>query len=367
MWNKMIKTYIKGIFILALFIAILYLFIGSRVHDIFVSNYMFDIKEVEHFGRKYIQGVLDWDILKAHLFIYIFLIYSILFFTVYILINNNHKNQKNEYIMQLTERIKQMKKEDEPPYSSECLGFDGEVRELIEQKRTLEDEFERQRGEYNHSMLFLAHDLKTPLTTIIGYLTLMKDNEEIIMNRGKYIDVVYESSRELEKLINQFFELSKYSLDTRDLSLENIDLNSFFIQIQETFYPEISEKKLELSRKIPDNTIISVDRELFARAFLNIMKNSVRYADTDTTITIKAERNNNKIVIEVINSSKRIDIDISKIFNAFYRGDQSGTNTQEGSGLGLAIAKTIIEKHKGNISAYQKADIFIVKVDVPII
>lgn len=349
MLTKGKKLFIKSLLVFIFLLCIIYIIIGSNIHDIFIKNYMFETKEVVYLDKVYTSGILDWQILRNHIIIGIICIFIITFYINYIFFQNENKN----FINNLTQRIIDIRNGKEVEDKMEFISVDREIEEIIKLKNDLSEKIKAQFIEYNQDMMFLAHDLKTPLTAIIGYTNLLIDNPELDdQKRNKYLEIVLDSSYQLENLINKFFELSEYSVQSDLLTTQNIKLEDIIIEIQESLYVERKEHDIIFRNNLEDNVFIDVNSELFARALMNIYRNAVKYADRGTEIITNLIVNNqDRITLSISNKFSNLNtIDVNKIFNTFYRGE----NSDNGSGLGLSIAKTIIEKQGGTIKAFKE-------------
>ena len=205
----------------------------------------------------------------------------------------------------------------------------------------------------NDLIVYLAHDLKTPLTSIIGYLTLLKNETQISdENKEKFTDISLNKSIHLENLINEFFEITRFNLQEIKLDLKEINLSMMLEQLIDEFYPVYSEKNINCQNDIEENIIISADGLKLARVFDNILKNAIIYSGKDSNIFVTAKTENDSISIIVKNKGIQIPQNkLNDIFDKFYRIDTSRSTETGGAGLGLAIAKEIVLLHKGNIYA----------------
>ena len=203
----------------------------------------------------------------------------------------------------------------------------------------------------NELVMYLAHDLKTPLTSIIGYLTLLKDCPEIkAETRCRYTGIALEKAERLEHLINEFFDITRFSLNSAPVNKEPFDLGCMLRQMADEFYPLISSQSKTIQVEAPDITIEG-DSDRLARVFNNLIKNAVRYSDPQTEIKVVAETVDDRVKISVSNDGATIPPhQLDQIFEKFYRLDEA-RSTAEGAGLGLAIAKEIVESHGGSIHA----------------
>lgn len=205
----------------------------------------------------------------------------------------------------------------------------------------------------NDLIMYMAHDLKTPLTSVIGYLSLLNEEKEISKNlQNKYMKIALDKSLRLEELTNQFFEITRYNLNDIPINKANIDLVMLLNQLIEEFYPMLEERHLKLDINKPSNLVYNADGDKLARAFGNLLKNAINYSYENTVIEINMSENEE--IIEIIFKNKGDTIPeykLERIFDKFYRTDESRQTNNGGAGLGLAITKEIIELHNGTIYA----------------
>lgn len=205
----------------------------------------------------------------------------------------------------------------------------------------------------NDLVMYLAHDLKTPLTSVVGYLTLLDECPELTTTqKAKYVGIALDKAYRLEQLINEFFEITRFDINSVTLEKNRIDLNMMIAQITDEFYPMLSEKNLTVDIDIIEHIVMFADSDKIARVFDNLLKNAVNYSYENTTIKIGARIRGNKVIIKFRNKSDVISPEkLERLFEKFYRADSSRGTSTGGSGLGLAIAKQITELHGGIIKA----------------
>jgi len=199
----------------------------------------------------------------------------------------------------------------------------------------------------------VSHDLRTPLTSIIGYIKLIKENYKEKDDISKYIDIIDNKSNRLEELINDLFEYTK--LTSCDIKLEkvNISLNEFMRQVVEGMMIACNQNDLNILLKAPNEELnVNVDPAKMVRVFENIISNAIRYSNKKSDINIKIFKAENGAMVSIENEGKPIkEEELNKIFDMFYRTDESRNNQTGGSGIGLSIAKSIVELHGGKIWA----------------
>lgn len=235
----------------------------------------------------------------------------------------------------------------------------------------------------NDLVIYLAHDLKTPLTSVIGYLSLLQDEPQISPQlRERYTGIALDKALRLEELIGEFFDITRFNLTTLTLEPEQVNLSRMLEQITYEFLPVLSEKGLSWELEIQPEVQMNCDPDKLQRVFDNLIRNAVNYSYPDTPVSLSM-----KIVLEpppeVVASSAPgqarslalqaspsgrletawVQIKVSnhgrtippeklgRIFEQFFRLDSSRSTSTGGAGLGLAISKEIAELHGGRIQA----------------
>lgn len=220
----------------------------------------------------------------------------------------------------------------------------------------------------NDLVVYLAHDIKTPLTSVIGYLSLLEEAPDMpIEQKAKYIKITLDKAFRLEQLINEFFEITRYNLQTILLDKQEINLTYMLLQMADEFYPILSQTGKSVIVNADDDIIIFADSDKLARVFNNVMKNAIAYGYDNSVINIDAKLLGNDAIITFSNRGATIPAHkLETIFDKFYRLDDARSSNTGGSGLGLAIAKSIVFAHKGTISAESQDENTIFKVVLPV-
>ena len=202
-------------------------------------------------------------------------------------------------------------------------------------------------------IVYLAHDIKTPLTSMIGYLSLLSEIKDMPQEqRNRYIGIALDKSYRLEYLINELFDVARFNSEKIVLEKEEINLNLMLEQIADDFYPTLKEMNKKINFTSDEKTILYADPDKLTRVFNNLIKNAVNYSKENTDIDISILNKENQATVKITNKGKQIPKEkLDKIFEKFYRLDSSRTSKTGGSGLGLAIAKEIVELHGGRIYA----------------
>lgn len=221
----------------------------------------------------------------------------------------------------------------------------------ILEKQKLDAQLTEQRK--NDLIVYLAHDLKTPLASVIGYLNLLHDEGEISDElRERYLSISLDKAERLEDLINEFFEIAKYNLSTITLQYSRINLTRLFEMLLYEFQPMFQEKNLSCNLSIAEDTMLRCDANKLQRVFDNLLRNAVIYSFDSTVIDITVIEQGENIVITFSNHGDTIPEEkLERLFEQFYRLDDSRSTSGGGAGLGLAIAKQIIELHNGTVVA----------------
>ncbi len=204
----------------------------------------------------------------------------------------------------------------------------------------------------NDLVVYLAHDIKTPLTSVIGYLSLLDEAPDMPpKQKAKYVGVTLEKAYRLEQLINEFFEITRFNLQTIVLNKEKINLLFMLQQIADEFYPMLAPQEKRVFVNVPEGLTLLGDADKLARVFNNILKNAIAYSYENSVIDISAEQQDKNIVITFTNQGNPIpQAKLETIFEKFYRLDSARSTNTGGAGLGLAIAQEIVTVHDGTIS-----------------
>jgi len=233
------------------------------------------------------------------------------------------------------------------------------------EKRTRDAQEAEQRK--NDLVVYLAHDIKTPLTSIIGYLSLLDEARDMpVEQKEKYVTVTLEKSYRLEQLINEFFEITRFNLQSIILEKDLIPLHHMLMQVADEFYPLLAPKGQQAIVKIDEDITIYADGNKLARVFNNILKNAIAYSDPNSTIEISVRNENNQTLISFTNTGKTIPPEkLKMIFEKFYRLDSARSTQTGGAGLGLAISNEIVQAHGGTITATSSNDTTVFTVMIP--
>lgn len=240
------------------------------------------------------------------------------------------------------------------------------VREkALDNARTVKEAEQRK----NDLVMYLAHDLKTPLSSVIGYLTLLRDEQQISAElRERYLSISLEKAERLEDLINEFFEIARFNLSNISLEYGKVNLTRMLEQITYEFKPMFLEKNLKCELEIAPDTMIKCDVNKMQRVFDNLLRNAVNYSFDDSTIHIAVKQNGENLCIQFTNCGNTIPKEkLVRIFEQFYRLDVARSSRSGGAGLGLAVAKEIVELHNGTITAKSENEQIEFTVTLPLL
>lgn len=217
------------------------------------------------------------------------------------------------------------------------------VNELIEEERERQLAYEKER---NLLLSDIAHDIKTPITTLCSYSKALSDGLVQEERQQEYLDAIYGKSMRMNELITLLFEYVKMDSAGFELHREECDLGEILRECTAALYPDFEERRITLRIEIPEKPVLcSVDRIQMARAITNLLTNAVRYGKEGGSVLVKLE----EYTITIADDGTEIDEEFAgHIFDPFSRGDKARTSTG-GSGLGLSIAFKIVQMHDGEL------------------
>ena len=274
------------------------------------------------------------------------------------------------YFREVNQGIESLLADDEKQIqlSPEMLPFERKLNSVKQTlaERKMETALAEQRKD--ELVMYLAHDIRTPLTSVIGYLNLLEEDPNMPPEqRAARVHIVLEKAYRLETMVNEFFEITKYKSQKITLSKETIDLYYMLVQLSDELSPVLAPRGNTVTLHLDENLTIEADPEKLARVFNNILKNAASYSFPHTEIVISAEKLEHEVIIRFQNSGEDIPNEaLASLFNKFYRVDQSRSSDTGGTGLGLAIAKEIVTLHGGAISASSKNHVVTFTVSLPL-
>ena len=262
-----------------------------------------------------------------------------------------------EYIRKLYEAMQRISEGDlntevEVIGDDEFSSMAASLNQLAQDIRSLMDKEREAERSKNELITNVAHDLRAPLTSIIGYLELLSKGTAMPPEmEKKYIDIAYTKAKRLEKLIEELFGFTKMNCGKISMKVGQVDVIKLLGQLLEEFYPSFMEKNLvyELRSNVPAK-VITADGNLLARLFDNLINNAIKYGAEGKRILVDVEADDAIVAVSVTNFGYVIpEKDLPLLFNKFYRVENSRSTATGGTGLGLAIAKNIVDMHGGDI------------------
>ncbi|NFN14269.1 HAMP domain-containing histidine kinase [Clostridium botulinum] len=302
-----------------------------------------------------------------------FYIISFLGIAIFLITFVSLVNRKVKYIKFLTKEVKVIKDEGfgktikvkgKDELSELCQSINDmslELRKKIDNEKIIEKN-------KNELITSVSHDLRTPLTSIIGYVDLLKKNEFNDKEKfDNYIEVIDERTKSLNRLINELFEYTKLTSHDIKLNYSRLEIVSLIEQMVGEYTPIFNKENLEVIKDITDKDIfINADIEKIVRVLENLLTNAIKYSVKNSKVLIKLFEENDYVVVSVLNKAKDItEDDLKNIFERFYKVDKS-RKEQDSTGLGLSIVKRIVELHNGEIDVNLNEDIIEFKISLPL-
>lgn len=280
------------------------------------------------------------------------------------------RKKEQEDVRDIAERLRQALDSDGdasqvfPPQQQEIAAQVAEWKSKLQRR---EQALQQETARKNDLITYLAHDLKTPLTSVIGYLSLLDEVPDMPQpQREKYTHIALEKSQRLEGLINEFFDITRYNLQQLTLEKEPVDVSYLLVQLTDEFYPLLQAHGNTIELNVPQDLTVEGDAGKLARVFNNLLKNAVSYSTPGTPILLWAEQADEQAQFFVQNRGKTIPAhQLDALFEKFFRLDEARSTATGGAGLGLAIAKEIVTLHGGSISAHSEQGVTTFTVELP--
>lgn len=219
----------------------------------------------------------------------------------------------------------------------------------------------------NDLIVYLAHDLKTPLTSIIGYITLLKEEPQISLEMSqRYLGITLDKAERLEDLINEFFEITRFNLTKQELEIRSVNFSRMLEQLTFEFKPMLEQRELTCTLETPKDITLLCDAPKMQRALDNLLRNAINYSFEKTNIEITVKQKDDVLHIRFSNHGHTIPKEkLERIFEQFYRLDYARGTNSGGAGLGLAITKDIIEVHQGTLIASSENENIVFDITLP--
>lgn len=345
--RRLMRQVFSSVALSALIVAALYLLVWKQRMGDLVVRFMETVLrmngiEAYYFYDRYFRGNKDFFFIGAIMVIFVVLLWHIF-------------RRMNRYFNEINDGIGALLTDGEGQVrlSPEMLPFERKlnaVKQELEQRRE-ETALAEQRK--NELVMYLAHDIRTPLTSVIGYLDLLEEEPDMPAElRAKRVHIALEKACRLETMINEFFEITRYNSQQITLTKQNIDLYYMLVQLSDELSPSFAHRGSRVVLCMEEDLTVMGDADKLARVFGNILKNAAAYSYPDTEITVSAERAGDRVLIHFRNRGDDIPAEsLETLFDKFYRADKARSSDTGGTGLDLAIAREIVTLHGGTIEA----------------
>ena len=360
--NRRFRTrVITNIFYSAVVTVLIEIFLVTNVS--LIATYM-DNAGIDNF---FISILVTFDVVV----ILMYVLFGILVFTVTFMIL---QEKSLRYITKISDAMQNISEGDlnvtvEVEGDDEFSSMAANLNKMVEELKELMDKERESERTKNELITNVAHDLRTPLTSIIGYLELLSGDVKLDPElQKKYINIAYVKTKRLEKLIEDLFGFTKMNYGKLTMHVAQVDVVKLLSQLLEEFYPSFVDKNLsyELQSNVPAK-VITADGNLLARLFDNLINNAIKYGADGKRIMVKLHADDEIVTVSVINYGYVIPADeLPLTFNKFYRVEQSRSTNTGGTGLGLAISNNIVDMHGGTITVTSdlSGTVFTVKLKV---
>ena len=241
------------------------------------------------------------------------------------------------------------------------------INQVRERERAVQTALQEESRRKDDLVTYLAHDLKTPLASVVGYLSLLQEAPDLPEEqRVRFTGVAVEKAHRLDALIEEFFDITRFDFHDIVLTRGYIDLGLMLAQVADEFYPALTEQHKQVEVEAPSGLTVLMDGDKMARVFNNVMKNALAYSYENSTIRISAERTGDSVVVRFTNQGDPIpEAKLKVIFDKFYRLDAARATNHGGAGLGLAIAREIVSAHDGTIACNSTPERTVFTITLP--
>ena len=249
---------------------------------------------------------------------------------------------------------------------SETASYMNQIKTGLRESRMQAKEAEQRK---NDLVVYLAHDLKTPLTSVLGYLSILEESPDLpLEQQNRFLGIAHRKAERLEELINEFFEITRFNLSNVELEKRQIHLSRLLRQTIFEFRPMLEEKHLTCSLEETEEIVLYCDLDKIQRVVDNLLRNACFYAYEDTEIVLRTMRTSpERVCFTCSNHGPTIPAEkLNRIFEQFYRLDNARASSTGGAGLGLAIAKQIVQLHGGDIRAESEDELTTFTVELPL-
>ena len=324
---------------------------------------------VQGASGSYVKTQLNWASLKAFIIVFLIVMVAVAALLGSLIYYLSARHKSRQIIGKVSDAMRTaiLSDKEVPDLPEEYKEF---VNQLIllkesEQRSRQLAEIEMQRK--NDLITYLAHDLKTPLASVIGYLSLLDEAPGMPdIQKAKYIGITLDKAYRLEDLIDEFFDITRFNLQSIVLNKGRINLSFMLRQMADEFYPILAPQGKQAVVHAPDSLNLWGDADKLSRVFNNVLKNAAAYSYDDSVIEITAFEREEDVVITFSDHGDPIPpAKLTTIFEKFFRLDTSRSARTGGAGLGLAIAKEIVAAHEGTIIVQSDMEKTIFTITLP--
>ncbi len=247
------------------------------------------------------------------------------------------------------------------------LEVEGAISRVRDRERQTADALRDEARRKDDLVTYLAHDLKTPLASVVGYLSLLEEAPDLpAEQRSRFTGIALGKAHRLDALIEEFFDITRFDFHDIVLTRGYVDLSLLLAQVADEFYPTLAEQGKCVEVDAPASLTVLIDGDKMARVFNNVMKNAIAYSYEGSTIRILAEREDGSVTVRFENQGDPIPAaKLGTIFEKFYRLDAARATNRGGAGLGLAIAREIVTAHGGSISCESTPECTVFTIVLP--
>lgn len=249
--------------------------------------------------------------------------------------------------------------------SNELKNLVKQINSILDEKREDKVASNKAEKEFKVAITNVSHDLRTPLTSIVGYIDMLKNQESTIEDNEDYLEIVRGRVQYLVQMLDHLFEFARIESGEYMVSREKVDIVQTFVETLYLFYHDFSKKKAEPQLDIPDVPVyILGDKDILRRIFENLIKNAFVHGEGDLHVSI--EQINDYASIYVQNYAPNLnEQDTQRLFDRFYTSDPS--RHRKTTGLGLSITKRLVELLDGKVHAYKKGENLVIVLEFKLI